>query len=62
MQLHQMRTELNPAMVIAIDGGITEDNAQEVVSAGADALIAGTAFFKAANPAATAAKIQAMTR
>ncbi len=61
-QLHQMRKELNPAMVIAIDGGITEDNAQEVVSAGADALIAGTAFFKAADPAATAAKIQAMTR
>ncbi len=61
-QLHQMRNEVNPAMVIAIDGGITEDNAQEVVSAGADALIAGTAFFKAADPAATAAKIQAMTR
>jgi len=49
-------------MVIAIDGGITEENAQEVVSAGADALIAGTAFFKAADPAQTAAKIRAMTR
>jgi len=53
---------VNPQMVIAIDGGITEENAQEVVSAGADALIAGTAFFKAANPAQTAAKIRAMTR
>jgi ribulose-phosphate 3-epimerase len=60
--LHEMRLKLNPEMVIAIDGGITEENAQEVVSAGADALIAGTAFFKAANPAATAAKIKAMTR
>jgi len=61
-ELHEMRTRLNPDMVIAIDGGITEDNAQEVVSAGADALIAGTAFFKAVNPAATAAKIRALTR
>ncbi|NHQ59154.1 ribulose-phosphate 3-epimerase [Chlorobium sp. BLA1] len=61
-ELHNMRTRLNPELVIAIDGGITEENAQEVVSAGADALIAGTAFFKAANPAETAAKIRALTR
>ncbi|EAT59747.1 ribulose-phosphate 3-epimerase [Chlorobium ferrooxidans] len=61
-ELHNMRTRINPELVIAIDGGITEDNAQEVVSAGADALIAGTAFFKAANPAETAAKIRALTR
>ncbi|MGB7510848.1 MAG: ribulose-phosphate 3-epimerase [Pelodictyon phaeoclathratiforme] len=61
-QLHEMRLKVNPGMVIAIDGGITEENGQEVVSAGADALIAGTAFFKAANPAQTAAKFRAMTR
>jgi len=61
-QLHEMRLKLNPGMIIAIDGGITEENGQEVVSAGADALIAGTAFFKAANPAQTAQKFRAMTR
>jgi len=61
-QLHEMRLQANPQMVIAIDGGITEENAQEVVSAGADALIAGTAFFKSADPARTAANIRAMTR
>jgi ribulose-phosphate 3-epimerase len=60
--LHDRRLKLNPQLVIAIDGGITEDNAQEVVSAGADALIAGTAFFKSADPAKTAANIRAMTR
>jgi ribulose-phosphate 3-epimerase len=49
-------------MVIAIDGGITEENAQAVVSAGADALIAGTAFFKSADPVKTASIIKAMTR
>ncbi|MCX6179620.1 MAG: ribulose-phosphate 3-epimerase [Chlorobiales bacterium] len=61
-QLHQMRTKLNPQMIIAIDGGITEENAQAVVSAGADALIAGTAFFKSADPVQTAVTIKAMTR
>ena len=61
-QLHEMRKRLNPNMVIAIDGGITEDNAQSVVSAGADSLIAGTAFFKSADPVITAAKIKALTR
>jgi ribulose-phosphate 3-epimerase len=61
-QLHEMRLKVNAKMVIAVDGGITEENAQEVVSAGADSLIAGTAFFKSADPACTAAKIRAMTR
>ena len=61
-QLHEMRLKVNPKMVIAVDGGITEENAQSVVTAGADALIAGTAFFKSADPAGTAAKIRAMTR
>ena len=61
-QLHDMRQKVNPAMVIAVDGGITEENAQDVVTAGADALIAGTAFFKSADPASTATKIRAMTR
>ena len=61
-QLHEMRLKLNPEMVIAVDGGITEENAQSVVSAGADALIAGTAFFKAPDPAKTAATIRAMSR
>ena len=61
-QLHKMRLKVNPKMVIAVDGGITEENAQSVVTAGADALIAGTAFFKSSDPARTAAKIRAMTR
>jgi ribulose-phosphate 3-epimerase len=57
-----MRQEMNPGMLIAVDGGITEDNAEDVVKAGADALIAGTAFFKAQNPMATAAKLKGFAR
>jgi ribulose-phosphate 3-epimerase len=61
-KLDAMRHELNPEMVIAVDGGITEENAAEVVAAGADALIAGTAFFRAADPAAAARKLKGAAR
>lgn len=59
-QLDQMRRELNPELIIAVDGGVTEENAAELSAAGADALIAGTAFFKAADPAAAARKIKGL--
>ncbi|MCF8383991.1 MAG: ribulose-phosphate 3-epimerase [Chlorobium sp.] len=61
-KLHAMRNGMNPGMVIAVDGGITEENAEAVVGAGADALIAGTAFFKAQDPVATAAKLRGLCR
>ena len=61
-QLHARRNKFNPEMIIAVDGGVTVDNAQDLVSAGADALIAGTAFFKAGNPAEAAAKIKSASR
>lgn len=61
-KLDAMRRELNPRLVIAVDGGITEENAEAVVHAGADALIAGTAFFRAADPAAAARKIKSASR
>ena len=59
-RLDAMRKELNPGLVIAVDGGVTEENAAELSAAGADALIAGTAFFKAADPAAAARKIKGL--
>ena len=59
-RLDTMRKELNPGLVIAVDGGVTEENAAELSAAGADALIAGTAFFKAADPAAAARKIKGL--
>jgi ribulose-phosphate 3-epimerase len=59
-RLDQMRREMNPEMVIAVDGGVTEDNAAALAAAGADALIAGTAFFRAPDPAAAARKIKGL--
>ena len=59
-QLDAMRMEMNPELVIAVDGGVTEENCADVVAAGADALIAGTAFFKAADPAKAAKKLKGL--
>lgn len=41
----QMAEELNPELDIAVDGGIDVGTAPEVVSAGANVLIAGTSVF-----------------
>lgn len=44
--------------VIAVDGGVNPDNAPLLAQAGANLLVMGTAFFKAADPAAVARQIK----
>jgi ribulose-phosphate 3-epimerase len=44
-----MRTESGTSFLIEVDGGIYPHNAAEVVAAGADVLVAGTAVFKDAD-------------
>ena len=45
---------------IEIDGGITLDNAQIIIDAGADILVAGSTVFKAVNPIQTIAALKAI--
>ena len=45
--------------LIEVDGGVTEKNAAAVAKAGADILVAGSAVFKADDPASAAARIKA---
>lgn len=40
----------SPSLDIEVDGGITEDNAALVASAGANVLVAGSAVFRAPSP------------
>jgi ribulose-phosphate 3-epimerase len=47
---------------IEIDGGVTVDNAQLIIEAGADVLVAGSAVFKATNPIQTIAALKTMQR
>ena len=36
--------------LIEVDGGVCQDNIADIVSAGADAVVAGNAVFKAEDP------------
>jgi ribulose-phosphate 3-epimerase len=43
---------------IEVDGGISLENAQEIVNAGADILVAGSSIFKSENPLQTIEKMK----
>lgn len=49
-QLKQMITAGNHNVLIEIDGGVTAENAGEIIAAGADVLVAGSNVFKSADP------------
>ncbi|MCE1228228.1 MAG: ribulose-phosphate 3-epimerase [Firmicutes bacterium] len=51
-RLDALRTERQQPFFIEVDGGVGPDNAQALVAAGADVLVAGNAVFKAADPKA----------
>ena len=51
-QVKEMRSVLGAGFEIEIDGGITVENAHLAVQAGVDVIVAGSAVFKAENPAA----------
>lgn len=52
--------ENNLSTTIQVDGGIDGNNAEKVVSAGADILVMGTAFFGSDNQAALTKKVKAL--
>jgi ribulose-phosphate 3-epimerase len=56
-RLRQMISEKGLDVRIEIDGGIDEKNAAEVVDAGAQILVAGTAIFGKEDPAAAVRKL-----
>jgi ribulose-phosphate 3-epimerase len=52
-QLRKMIDERGTGTLIEIDGGVTIENAAEIVKAGADVLVAGNTVFKSADPKKT---------
>ena len=44
--------------LIEVDGGVTLENAESIVKAGADALVAGSTVFKAKDPVAAIAALK----
>lgn len=57
-ELKEMTKESKPDLLIEVDGGVGIGNAQEIVAAGANVLVAGSAVFGAADPAEAVRKLQ----
>ena len=52
-ELRAMANELNPQLLIEVDGGIGLQNADDLCQAGVNVLVAGTTVFKSENPQQT---------
>ncbi|AOW21633.1 ribulose-phosphate 3-epimerase [Urechidicola croceus] len=53
IQLKHMIEQSGSSALIEIDGGVTDQNAHKLISAGADILVAGSFVFKSQNPSET---------
>jgi ribulose-phosphate 3-epimerase len=60
-ELKIMIGETRSVALIEIDGGVNEANANQLIQAGADVLVAGNFVFSSADPAATIAKLKKST-
>lgn len=60
-ELRRMANEIGHSnLMIEIDGGVTTQNAEALLGAGADVLVAGSSVFKASAPAATIRQLKKM--
>jgi len=60
-KLKEIITRNNASTKIEIDGGVTDQNAAQLIKAGADVLVAGSFVFKAENPITTIANLKKIT-
>lgn len=61
-KLKELITTNNSQALIEIDGGVGLQNAKQLVTAGADILVAGNAVFKSENPIKTIAQLKLISR
>lgn len=61
-QLRKMIDEKNLNVLIEVDGGVTVENAKDLVNAGVDVLVAGNTVFSSENPAQIIKQLKAFTR
>jgi ribulose-phosphate 3-epimerase len=58
--MRKMINELNLNVKIEVDGGVSLENAKQIVEAGADVLVAGNAIFKSTDPKQTIHQLKAL--
>ncbi|NLU09795.1 MAG: ribulose-phosphate 3-epimerase [Tepidanaerobacter acetatoxydans] len=56
--LKRILKQENPEILIEVDGGINEENAPDIIKAGADILVAGSAIYQSSNPGDVIKKIK----
>jgi ribulose-phosphate 3-epimerase len=59
-QLRKMINDTGATAKIEVGGGVTLQNAKQVIEAGADVLVAGNAVFTAPNPTEAIATLKAL--
>lgn len=59
-ELRQLAQGVNDSLLIEIDGGVTLDNAAQLLAAGADVLVAGSFVFTSSDPLDTVQKLKAV--
>ena len=57
-EFNKIRNDKNFSFLIEIDGGVNLQNSKELVSLGADVLVAGSFVFKSENPIETIKKLK----
>ena len=57
-KLKKMVDDINPNIIIEIDGGVNDQNAGELFNAGADMLVAGNFVFKSDDPIQTISNLK----
>ena len=59
-RLKEMILQKNAKTLIEVDGGVTLENAKEIVKAGADVLVAGNTVFNSSDPTGTIKLLKAL--
>ena len=59
-QLRKMIDETGSKAKIEVDGGVSLENAKQIVDAGADVLVAGNAVFRSADPKETIHQLKSL--
>ena len=57
-EVKEMSYEINPTLLIEVDGGIDKNNVKEIINAGANVIVAGSAVFNGGNIEANIKKLR----
>ena len=60
--MNQIRIERNLNFQIEIDGGVGLQNAEKILQAGADVLVAGSSVFKSDDPLKTIERLKSFSK